>query len=244
MVSNNILPLVLCVPLPLTDAVTETQRYKVCKKLCEQYKIPLVTLDLTKATDAGIVFEGLHTKGEGASFIADELLKAFHTLHIKKSLMRLQPLKRLPLPSFTFKSIDELSVSPWRSIEFALKCDPPLRLKIIQRQNIGPFSPVLKVSTLDAQTNAVLSSKIVSIWDRYCYYQRSSFVVLCDIVLPKQSGAVKIEVSSDAPDYKKCTKFAGTWPSSNQRKIDPISQPFIVAEGKLEVINLSVEHPN
>lgn len=30
LVSNNILPLVLCVPLPLTDPITETQRYKVC----------------------------------------------------------------------------------------------------------------------------------------------------------------------------------------------------------------------
>ena len=57
LIANNILPVVLCVPLPLTDDVTETQRHKVCKRLCEQYHIPILSVDLTAAVDSGVVFD-------------------------------------------------------------------------------------------------------------------------------------------------------------------------------------------
>lgn len=242
LIANNILPVVLCVPLPLTDDVTETQRYKVCKRLCEQYHIPILSVDLTAAVDSGVVFEGLHTRSEGATFVANALFEFIRALPIKQRLKRLLSLKSLPPSSYTFKRIDTEQVSRWHSLQFSFRVEKPFRLKVIQRQNIGPFSPVLNISTIDPKTNVVMGTRKVSVWDRYCYYQRSSFVILCDIELAGLSGVVKIEVAADDPDYRKCSKFNGTWPLASERRLDPISPLFILADCQIDVSELSFEY--
>tara|TARA_Y100001970_G_scaffold122281_1_gene151587 strand:+ start:12398 stop:13492 length:1095 start_codon:yes stop_codon:yes gene_type:complete len=242
LIANNILPVVFCVPLPLIVNVRQTQRYKACRKLCEQYQIPILTVDLDDAVDSGVVFDGLHTRSEGAIFVANALFEFMRELPIKQSLKRLQSLKSLPPSSFAFKRVDTGQGRPWRSLQFAFHVEKPFRLKVLQRQNIGPFSPVLNVSTIDPKTNVVSSTKKVSVWDRYCYYQRSSFVVLCDLELSGESGVIKIEVANDAPDYKKCSKFSGTWPSENERRLEPISPLFMLANCQIEVAKLSMEY--
>lgn len=244
LIENNILPVVFCVPLPLNDEVTKSQRYKACKKLCDQYQIPSLSVDLTRAVESGIVFEGLHTKCESAAFVANALFEFVRALPIKQSLKRLQSLKSLPLSTYTFKRIDTEQICRWRSLQFTFNVDKPFRLKVIQRQNIGPFSPVLKISTIDPKTNAVTATRKVSVWDRYCYYQRSSFVILCDIELAELHGVVKLEVVDDDPDYRKCSKFNGTWPLADERRLDPVSPLFILADCQIDVAELSFEYIN
>ena len=240
LIENNITPLVFCVPLPIDTKVLESPRYNFCYKVCSKYDIPMKTVDLSKAHAAGLVFKGLHTNNSTAEFLASQLsdfIQVTNSIAVQKNLSNID-----------FKScisIQELANSNTkniRSISVDFKARKAGRLTLIQKQNIGPYSPILDISISQESSNEKLIRKEKSVWDRFCYYQRSSYVTICDVQLEAGTGNILINISDKKPKYTTCKKFEGNWPNLSELKLDPLGVITSISNFEIDFIDLKLDY--
>ena len=235
---NGILPIVFRVPLPLETNVASSDRYVLSGEICERYAIPLITSDLSKAIEAGMEFNGLHTLKDTAQFLAEELGKYLLSLNLNDAWRSLSAQNRLPVSKIKVVKLDDVGTTQWSTLSFQFSASQESHLVLLQKQNIGPFSPVLQIAVKGSDGQEVAHS-LQSVWDRFCYYQRSSFVTLCNVDLPKGGGIITVEIANEyAPNYNSCKKFEGKWPNAQGRKIDPIGVIHCITQSDTSIRTL------
>jgi hypothetical protein len=240
LIENDILPIVFCVPLPLGAKVLESRRYLICREICHKYKIPLKTIDLSKATNDGLIFNGLHTNTSTAYYLASELdvfMREINFIEAWESLSNLNILNNIavqPISPFKNKNV--------RSVSIDFQAGSFGRLSLIQRQNIGPYSPVLSITITQKNPNASIKRQEKSVWDRYCYYQRSSYVTLCDVNVEAGDVTILIDIADTQPNYSKCSKYEGSWPKANELRLEPLGAIMSISNCSISYNNITITH--
>lgn len=240
LIEESILPVVFCVPLPLSLKVTSSERYKRCLTVCEKMGVPIKEVDLSPAVSRGLTFNGLHTVRETAEFLASELWNFLSGIDINKALKGLRYTKSIE-PLLSIERIAQEMNNAWESVQIDFNAESDGHLILIQKQNIGPFSPVLEVTVKD-ELNRMVQTSQVSVWDRFCYYQRSSYVTLCDVSLKKNNGSIVVQMSESAtPDYQSCPKLKGKLPAIDQLRLDPIGPFFVISTCKIQLTAFDIK---
>lgn len=235
----GIVPVVFGVPLPVTKNVALTARVKNCLEVCNRFNIPLKIVDLNLAIEQGITFNGLHTEREGANYLAAELRDFLENTDIKQQLNILKKTIKFSPSSIVIKELDETCEKAYRRLVIVYQAKVNTNIVLLQKQNIGPFSPVLKVTISASDNGTYNATAYKSVWDRHCFYQRSSFVTLCDVDSGLGEATLTVEISDRQPKYSECSKHSGSWPELNERKLVPIGPLVALTDDNVEVLSVT-----
>jgi hypothetical protein len=240
LIENNIVPIVFCVPLPLTADILKSRRFVICRDLCLKYNIPIRTVDLSKATDDGLIFNGMHTVNSTAYFLASELNNFMREItfppegKIATNLNLPNNIKVQPINSFNNANILSISIK--------FRADRKGRLNLIQKQKIGPYSPIINITIISNKPDFEIHRDVKSVWDRYCYYQRSSYVTLCDLNIEAGDGIILIDIAAVQPNYSKCNKYEGTWPNVHELRLEPLDIIYSISNCGMSYIDVNITY--
>lgn len=250
LVEAGILPVTVMLPLPQKRKPELHPAAKRFSTFCTQNNLPMIWVDLTNIGTLEGRFQGIHTQNAGARIYATQIVEALKKLPAPQDC--LTQVKKLP-------SVADLSVSvrPVNLPEgidlanFHFQLRPGGKdggvVRLIQMQDIGPFSPVLEMT---AQKLAIRSGKPLrnvkkttqmnSIWDPYCHYTRRSFVTLARVEIDgKNPVSVQVKQSAADPDYASCRREGVSWPKPAERKLAPLGKMFLVSDMPVEIEKIS-----
>ncbi len=228
----NILPVTLLLPEPFGRPACNIPHYNQFIAISRQYGLPIIEVDIAGLSDLEAKFRCVHTRFEGAMFYAQEIIKGLQCLTdphrlAAEALVRALEWDRpevvvspLPLPSNPAKRITKMKIS--------LRSDSPdpIPFRLVQRQNIGVFSPVLNLMLM--RGNEPVWSESLSVWDPFCHHTRLSYVLLADTVL-KQKGdyVLQLQLSKKIPDYSLCRRSRANWPE--KLYLEPTAAPVLIS---------------
>lgn len=212
LISNGILPISFLVPLPEHLRVSQFPVYGPVMEISEKFGIPTLIADTKSIIEGGGIFKGVHTTEKSGALLADQLVEfisGIDTRALLKKVRKITPFSpRLVMESY------KMPWKPYKKLRIKVKprCDGHYTLRIIQRQCIGPHSPVLSIN-LTLQGGGSSISYETSVWDPFCHYERSSYVNLFPQALELEGAAsVEIAVSERLPDYTSCRRDVSSWP--------------------------------
>ncbi|MBN2714699.1 MAG: glycosyltransferase [Deltaproteobacteria bacterium] len=218
------------------------EQYALHREICDALNIPTVEIDLEGMDDLDKKYRGVHTWLPGAEMYAERIVKKWRTLDLSpESLDSYFSKLRLPSTSVrvantVYDGTEDIGGLRLRGrVEYTEPNQSSCYLRIIQPQWIGPFSPVLDVTVSvwngqEWRTTAVQ----VSVWDRYCHYERMSHVVLFDGHLSDCSEyTIDIRVAGKAPAYDTVRHPVASWPDVSERKLKPRGKIFWISNGSV-----------
>jgi hypothetical protein len=245
LLAAGILPVTVMLPNPMgkppSNNWPEKARYLA---VCTKFNLPVIQIDLTKVEDITEKFNGIHTLAEGAKIYAAQIAAGLEAL----GDLTAYPAKEAPPASKTNVLVQQVALptpKPDSIVKLGLTLTFPdetdTRIRLIQFQSIGPFSPVLDVTTRakalgkpDQWTN--METTLRSVWDPYCHYARQSFVTLSDL---QSTGHGMIELNitcaTTDPDYAACRREVETWPTAQERCLKPLGPLTLISNGPVKI---------
>ena len=218
------------VPLPAGTDPRRVPVTRTVREICAEYDLPVHDVDIPALVARGLTFAGHHTTADSAPAIGRELGRFLEKLDIPALKARLAQLDlpepgirmdRVPVPAFPSLFRLKLDIAP--------KGDAPFDLRVIQEQQVGPFSPMLSVTLRDAG-GTVLAETPVSVWDPYCHFERASCVTLFSSPAPLE-GPVMLDIarSEEDPAYDTCRREVDSWPGPAERLMKPAGAVHLVS---------------
>jgi hypothetical protein len=219
-------PIALMLPDHVTLNPTTRPQYALHRSVCETLSIPMIEIDLRDVRDAASFLQNVHTTPLGAQFyakvIADrlgEILQSTQSpLPTPESIQTKQDFIRLP------------KVAADRVTNIAIRIRTrnggPARIRIVQEQKIGPFSPMIC-----ADCNGRVSHS--SIWDPYCHYERKAFSILFSGPVSTDAD-LRIAVIDTDPAYEKCRREGIVWPVPSERYMKQVGDIFVFFDEPLQ----------
>lgn len=247
LVHAGILPVTVLLPLPQQRKPELNPAAKRFSAVCARYNLPMIRVDLTNIGTLEDRFQGIHTKNAGARIYATQIVEALKKLPAPhdclSQVQNMPPAEDLPV---SVRPLDMPAGTDIADFRFHLRPSASGAngvARLIQMQDIGPFSPMLEVTTQKLAIrsgkplrNARKKTQVYSVWDPYCHYARRSFVTLARVELEgKNPVSVQVKQSSDDPDYASCRRELETWPAPAERKLAPIGKMFLVADTPVEI---------
>ena len=111
-----------------------------------------------------------------------------------------------------------------------------VRFRVVQQQDVGPFSPVLDITTTPGLDGAESDASQISIWDEYCHYSRKSFVMMHDARCEMgQSIVVNMARSLSHPDYATCRGEQLDWPLPRDRGLRPKGPVVVISDHPVDI---------
>lgn len=209
------------------------------QRVCQRLGVPIVALDLREVPDRATLFEGVHTTPPGARYVAGVLADALSrqtpgwtSRLVAEKALAPQPevsVTRLPVPART--SVTRVVLHCERADE------GDLGVRVVQPQRIGPHSPVLDLAwEIGPQGQAGRETQQLSVWDPYCHYERSSYVVLCPRrALAGREAVLTITRSETPPDYTRCRRPVEAWPAPQELALRPTGDLHVISRGGVSV---------
>ena len=239
MLNAGILPVTVLLPRPWQGAASTGENYNVVRRICADYDLPVIEVDVSHEADMDTKFKGIHTLLPGAEIYARQVYEGFTALRdIPGTLARAQAAAAdTPCETYVQKLLGPGQAEadlPNRisGVELRLNVSGTGRpeVRLIQQQQIGPFSPMLDVRAVSQGVAQPTFEGPVSVWDRFCHYPRASYVVLGRVRV--QGGApshVKIAMSRADPDYASCAREVADWPLPDARYMQPLGPLHVIA---------------
>ncbi len=230
----GILPVTLLLPAPFGKPASQIPHYDQFIALTKQYGLPVIEVTLDGVDARETKFKGVHTLLEGARIYARQIADALQGLPDPQSVVKTALARALASgrPTLTLSHLQPPTGTGGTITSMALKVvseyPGPVRIRLVQPQSIGTFSPVMDVTlTQDGGTPIVMQK--LSVWDEFCHYTRRSYVMLTDTVL-KGPGrfSLTLKVSDTPPDYSQCREAVADWPTA--RYLEPTGGPVLISE--------------
>jgi hypothetical protein len=217
-------------------------KYEYVLRLAEEFD--LIVIDVAPLPEDSpcrdLYFNGPnHTKFLGAQYYASQFvanlnlikakLKTFHESRLPLSARNDSSISSSLLQSGTSHFSESFLKVEMRSL--SVRFDPintKLPISFVFDFCLGPFSPVLSYSIKNVRGN-VLSHDNISLWDKYCHYERNSFVEFA-FDFPAGSSRLDLCISSTLPRYDSCVNsdfdFESFSSSTSERYFSIHSSPF------------------
>lgn len=233
LVHAGILPITILLPLPQQRHPSKNTLYRRVNQICRKFNLPTISVDLTDIENLeSYISSGPHTNEAGAHLYADQIAAELRDLGDPDSLMK--QVGRLPSPHEVPVSVQAVSAgrAPQTdgviSIGLTNNSEQEATVRLVQRQRIGPWSPVIKISS--ASMGSKEPHRFVSIWDPYCHHERDSFVNLASVSVPKgQTLDVCISKTDKDPDYASCRREVDAWPPAQDRHLKPLGPLYVIS---------------
>lgn len=242
LLKNNIMPVTLFLP---SAYCLEAAESSVCAYYIsflksvglEDYKC---VISLTKQESTSLLRDAFHTNSEGAKKYAGELaqfiLSKFSS-GIDLSACMTQALAQISPSRFRINAIRCPRSIPFRKLSLNIHYPPTLakdsqdNLLMVQKQVIGPHSPVVKACLSSPQEVCPYTT---SIWDPYCHYKRDSYVTLARFKdIYAVDSKVHIEIDKQMPDYETCRRPFHPPSGIEKLYIHPLSDIYLISDYKL-----------
>ena len=220
---RRILPMVVLLPEPAKRTARAWASFDLHAALCRKIGLPTVEIDLFDEGDLSHSFTGLHTQLPGAELYAATIVRALQAIDdwravaerafaVGESLSA--TLHEVLVPTTPLSEIGQLTIRLWPRARGAYG------FRVIQPQQIGPFSPMLVIEANGAPSTG---DAVRSIWDPFCHYERSSFSVLDDRRIDEPGGVctVSIRLSALDPPYETARRVVERWPQQRERNLRP-----------------------
>lgn len=214
LISAGILPVSFLVPLPVKSTVDQFPVHDAIMEVSRKFSLPVFVANLGDIIERGGVFNGVHTTAESGKMLAQQLVNFLSATDLDGLLTRVRKIGALPprlrircysMPRKAYRKL-RVKVVPRRHGAYTLR--------LIQRQCIGPHSPVLSVNVVPEYARNPVSEE-TSVWDPFCHYERSSYVNLIPRALELEGAAnIEIAVAEKSPDYASCRRDVLSWPAS------------------------------
>ena len=197
-------------------------------------------MDLTGVEDIDGKFIGIHTRTEGAKIYAQQITEGLRALDFDELSNQLRWL-RLPDPKVYLTELALPKNAADLIHRIALKItasgDNPAQFHVLQHQDVGPFSPVLDITTTPGVNGRDADKTQLSVWDEYCHYSRSSFLMMHQGSCPAGTTiTVNMARSLTDPDYASCRRKGLSWPPPRDRGMRANGPIVIKSDHPLEVV--------
>jgi len=239
LVAADILPLTLLAPHPSTGTSAPWPQRAAVKRVLDGYGLPSIDPVLPLANAQGQpLFRGVHTTPAGAGPLADAVADALAGLgddtRRQATLASLQA-RAWPTPAFEVRALRPFEPGPCTALRLRLRLPQPGSVRLVQRQHIGPHSPVLKLRIKRADSPETLPPRGLTVWDPHCHYERLSYVLLFDDVLPAGAWTLTFRLAEDpVPDRRDCRREGVVWPPPQALELRPDSPVHLIAARDVE----------
>lgn len=196
--------------------------YELHKAVCEKFSIPMVEIDLTNIEHLESMFVSVHTLLPGANLYARKVVEALKSLPAKDA--------RLPRePSDIQVHVDPYRGGPtYRRNQLIIESDNDCMARIIQKQSIGPHSPLLDV---EQNNGTEINREVRSVWDPYCHYSRDSFVTIFSGTIQPGTTTISFSCSETAPPHERARHPLTAWPSAVAKELRPLGPWHLITNG-------------
>lgn len=237
----GILPVTLLLPEPFGRQACEIPHYSQYMGICRQYALPVIVVTLDGVPDLESKFTGVHTRLAGARIYAEQIVRELQgfedprqsqvTVALDKALAHGRP----QLAVAAIPGADNPAKRIWgMRVEIEVTTPEPRPVRLVQRQNIGDFSPVLDVTVTRPGGMSDMTEQ-VSVWNPYCHYTHKSYVMLANLRLASVGRhTTRIAVSATRPDYSSCRRPHIVWPM--KQYLDPIDAPVLISSRPIDSI--------
>lgn len=239
LLSADILPVTFLLPYPARRTVDKWAGYKVVNEVCTSLGLPVIRVDLTGVEDMDAKFAGVHTTLAGAEIYARTFVRGMEERigNLEALRQRLAPLKGRLQPRLHQARIAVPRPEEQRRMAFRMEATAaPVQLRLIQRQSIGVFSPMLQITLRpgDGGPDTVMQR---SVWDPFCHYTRPSYVTLLDERLPADTALhIDIACSDEDPDYATCRREHIDFPRPEARHMKPMSDIHVLSDAPVRLV--------
>ncbi|MBN2717679.1 MAG: hypothetical protein JXX14_17650 [Deltaproteobacteria bacterium] len=221
------------------------EQYAIHREICDTLNIPTIEVNLENVHDLERHFRGIHPNRAGARVYANRLIQQWKKLNLSRSALR-RFFKTLQLPSSGIQvnsvkyQVDDAMKGlrlHGRFLNKSREDEIPNSLKVIQHQTIGPFSPVLNVNFLFRKGDGWQQKKWqLSIWDRYCFSERSAYIVLFDYPqIDCDEFIIDYKISDIEPAYSTCVSKVHSWPRKNEWTLKSLGDLYVVSNMQISV---------
>ncbi len=211
LIANGILPVTLALPWPPYDS-----RRKIAftvERLCATYDLPLIQMRIPADADTDAMFADQHTNASGGDFYAANIAHALRA--IGAPAQRLEEIRarwNVPNSRAIARSV-AMHADEFRTLQLdvTFPAGGLTRFRLLQRQKIGPFSPLYQLVITDRETNREIRRTQLSAWDPWCHFVRFGYTVLADDYLTEQSIGIEISTLPSLPDYSQSRRIMTNW---------------------------------
>jgi hypothetical protein len=222
LLSAGVVPVTLFLPDPEKRAPHFWPTAAPIRALCQALDLPVIELEIPAEMDLGPNFSGVHTRLPGATFYATRIveeIEAMGGLAAIRARVAAAPvpadLHHVALPFDSNAALTDLTV------HLGAAQRGPVRVKLVQLQKVGLFSPVLDI-VLDERATGRIRTSQASVWDVFCHYERDAYVVLFDDEVTMAGGAtLSVSCSATDPDHASCHRAVAHWPEATLRHMRP-----------------------
>lgn len=250
LVGAGILPVTVMLPLPQSPDPKLNPAAKRFSTFCTQHNLPMIWIDLSNAGAIENLLQGVHTTNAGARIYATQIVEALKKLPAPQDcLAQIQNMPNVADLPVSVRPVDLPEGIDLANFRFQLRPggEGGGVVRLIQMQDIGPFSPVLEMTVQKLAIrsgkplrNVKKTTQMNSIWDPYCHYARRSFVTLARVEIDgKNPVAVQVKQSAADPDYASCRREGISWPKPAERKLAPLGKMFLVSDMPVEIEKIS-----
>lgn len=232
LINADIRPIALFLPEPLSanPSPKAVKGYELHAQICRDLSIQTIEIDLTGTPDLESKFVGVHTRLAGARVYAKEIAERLPKFDLTSPLHVSPTTSEIFISSATFQPCSRL-----RHVQLQIEAERPTALRIIQKQSIGPHSPLLDISKFTGQTR---ENSEISVWDPYCHYPRDSYVNLFNGHVEAGSTLITAVCSRKPPAHTRSVHHRENWPSPAEKMLIPLSDFFLISNGPVSAARL------
>lgn len=236
----RILPVTLLLPQPARRTPDKWPTYEMFKRICADFGLPVIEVDLTGVAELDKKFEGIHTRLVGAELYAQAVVDGVRRLGDLPTFAD-HVFATMPPPGAslfeTTVEVPDTAVVRRIALRLRARDDAGFAFRVVQPQFVGPFSPVLQVIatwTGGAEPGQAMTTR--SLWDPYCHYERRSYAVLED--RPVEAGhtgcILSVTMSPEDPAYAESRRPVERWPAAAERCMKPWGKIKVFSTAPLE----------
>ena len=229
-IGSGALPVVLLLPTMKAGDARNLPAFPLFAEICARLNIPSIVIDIDDIAEPDLYFRGAHTRPLGAEMFAQRIVEQLRMMDLTpQGLAALRDgIAAFDTP-IEVKRLARTNGGVGLAGRLELKSDAPRDLRLVQRQTIGPHSPVISVRVNGG------AAQHVSIWDPHCHYERLSFVTLFDGSVPEEAVIEWTVVARD-PDYETCHREGISWPAAQARDLRPQDDIFAISSGAIDLV--------
>lgn len=237
----GILPVSLFLPDPQRADVFACPNVGFIRRICQDLGLPKIEVPLGNI-DREVAFRGVHTRRAGAELYAQKVadgLRPHLASEPRRALVAQAAKQAMVYENQT--CLREIKLPPElpgqvTGLSFEVTVSAPETLvRLVGRQEIGPFSPILRLRAVRQDQPAPEVDQTRSVWDVYCHYPRSSFVVLGNVTLPQGTYRMDLVTTDEDPDYDQCRGPIGTPPPPQDRHLRPKGPVVLVSNAQADI---------
>jgi len=228
LVNSNIKPILLLLPTGHDLSPKTRPDYDIHFNVARRLNVPIIEIDLSDERDSARLFRGVHTSPEGARIYAHRIM-----IELERMLAEPRTWSALPehVPTRTIlQRVPYEARGEVRDMRFMISFDAsdgPEQIRIIQKQEIGPFSPVIDVA-VDGRVERS------SVWDPYCHYARQSYVTIFNASI-SSPAELEVSVSAQDPEYDRCRREGASFPPPEHRYMSPRGDIYLVSQTQMNL---------